>query len=459
MTHFQDANFWSFFREVFALSGGYNTLLVTISTTALGVAAASIGSIALLRKRALMGDALAHSTLPGLAFGYIIASLLGDTEKNTMLLLVAAAISGGLGVFAVHFLENYSRLRQDAAIGIVLSSFFGLGIVGLSIVQSMPQTQGGGLTHFIYGQTAAMSVSDAWTLLGVMLVSLIVCVGMLKEFRLVCFDESFARASGWPVVWIDLLMMLLVVVVTVLGLQAVGLLLVIALLVVPAAASRFWTERLHKMLLIAALIGGISGYIGSSVSAMTPHFPAGAVIVLTAGTLFFMSYFFAPKRGALAHIWRQLVSSMLISRDHILRDLFERDERLKGSTPTRRTGEYPLSTLIKGSTRTQLWTRLILSWLKAKKELLFRENSCSLTETGYQQALNRVRSHRLWEEYIYTYSDVPRSHVDFSADMVEHVLSPEIVKSLEKSLSAKGIEVPPVNNAPPSLHANQGPEK
>ena len=251
----------SYFLEVITFQAGYNSVVVLFGTTFLGIAAGLIGAYSLLRNRALMGDALAHSALPGLCLAFIFAGYIGVDSKELWFLLSGAAFTGVLGILTVQFLSKYSRLSEDTSIGVVLSTFFGFGVVLMSIIQSLGTGEEGGLNHFIYGQTAAMRLGDAYLTLVVALIVLFLSVVLIKEFRLVSFDPDFAVSDGWPISFIDLLMMSLVVIVTVVGLQTVGLLLIIALLVIPSAAARFWTNDLNSMLFFSALIDNINSHI------------------------------------------------------------------------------------------------------------------------------------------------------------------------------------------------------
>src|SRR5690606_27539462 len=191
-------------------------------------------------------------------------------------------------------------LRDDVAMGFVLSVFFGVGVASLRMVQSLPGASAAGLESFIYGKTASMVQSDFLLIVLVAGATALLSLLFLKEFLLLCFDDAYAASPGWPTLRLDLLLLALVTAVTVIGLQAVGLILVIAFLIIPATAARFWTQRLLPMLGIAAFLGGFSGWIGASLSALMPHFPAGAVIVLVAATLFLLSLVGAPERGLLS---------------------------------------------------------------------------------------------------------------------------------------------------------------
>ncbi|MCI5066333.1 metal ABC transporter permease [bacterium] len=433
--------------SVLTLHAGYNAAIVVVGTTLLGVAAGIIGVFALLRERALMADALAHSALPGLGIAFLVGTALGIDGKSLPLLLCGATLFGVLGTVVVQLLSRLRRLHEDAAIGVVLSSFFGLGIVVMSIIQNSGSGEEGGLSHFIYGQTAALQARDAFLTLGAAALTVIASTLLLKEFRLVCFDEEFARSDGWRVSRIDLMMMTLVVIVTVIGLQSVGILLIIALLVVPPAAARFWTERLPVMIGVSAAIGGVSGYVGASLSALFPRFPAGAVIVVVAGVFFFLSFAFAPARGVVALFVRRFLLRTRVTEDHLLRELYERLEQSNGDGDSLlRIGEgsrvvsLPELSTYRGSTPFARWLHRML--LQQKGYLTLTDRSTLLTERGYLAAARKVQNHRLWEEYLLTHADIPASHVDSSADLVEHTLSPEVVEKLKRKLRQRGTAVP-----------------
>lgn len=285
---------------VLTLAAGYNTAVVVAGTAMLGLAGGTVGSFMLLRKRALVSDALSHATLPGIALAFLAATALGLEGRSLPVLLTGATISGLAGVLTIQAISRFTRLTEDAAIGAVLSVFFGIGIVLLSYIQSLDLGGQAGLKSFILGQTAAMSRDEATGIALMALAAALVTTLCFKEFRLVCFDPAFARAQGWPVGRIDLLLLLLVTLVTVIGLQTVGLILVVALLIVPAASARLLTDRLPVMVMLASLSGAVSGWVGASLSALLPRLPAGGIIVLVAGTVFLVSFVAAVLRRRLA---------------------------------------------------------------------------------------------------------------------------------------------------------------
>ena len=264
----------------------HNTRVVLLGTTLLGLAAGVVGSFTLLRKRALVGDALSHATFPGIGGAFLIGTAAGLTEKSLPLLLLGAAVSGVLGVGVLLFLRRYTRLKEDTALGVVLSTFFGAGLAVLGLVQQSGSGSAAGLGSFIYGKTASMVPDDVRLIAAGGLLAVLACGLLLKEFTLLCFDQGYAATQGWPVPVLDAVLMGLVVLVTVIGLQAVGLILVIALLITPAAAARFWTDRVPAMTALAGLLGAVSGLVGAGVSAVYADLPSGALIVLVAAAAF-----------------------------------------------------------------------------------------------------------------------------------------------------------------------------
>jgi manganese/zinc/iron transport system permease protein len=428
---------WPTLSEVFetlTFRSGYNTNLVIVGTTLLGVAAGIVGVFALLRKRSLVTDAASHATLPGIVLAFLAAGSLGVTGRALPVLLLGAAATGVLGVVCIQLILRYSRLREDASIGIVLSVFFGAGVVGLSYVQVNAPTGAAGLNTFIYGQAAAMQPADIALMGGIAGVALLAAVLFLKEFALVCFNDAFARVDGWPVGLIDLVMMALAVLVTVAGLQAVGLILVVAMLIIPAVAARLWTERLWRLVLIAAVIGAVSGYAGSVVSAILPRKPAGAVVVLTCGVIFTFSLFAAPSRGIAASAIRRLRLRFSIAGDHLLELGHEQNEPV--------VRRETLSTLARARGWSPLFRACVLLALRrAGMVEPTRAGVVRVTARGMLRGAQVHRNHALWEQYLISYADVAPSHVDWSVDQVEHVLSGDLVDELERELTDRGITV------------------
>ncbi len=422
----------------------YNTRVVILGTTLLGLAAGLAGTFLILRKRALLSDALSHATLPGIALAFILMSLVFGEGKYLLGLIAGAAIFSVLGTVSVLLIQRFSRLKDDAALGIVLSVYFGLGIALMGFATRMQSGGAAGLTSFIYGKTASMLMFDA-VLIGVTaLCAALGCLALFKEFALICFDADYAATQGWPVAWLDFIMMALVVIVTVIGLQAVGLILVVALLIIPPSAARFWTHNLHHMLWLSGFIGALSGFFGAAISALMANLPAGAVIVLTASTFFLISLLFGFERGLVRTTAARRQLRRKIMHENLLREFYEWFE-----TRSSDIGTVEMAVdQIDGPDFEQLLERR--SWqrrpLQHALNRLEKEGAISqegrrgylLTASGAAMAQGVVRKHRLWETYLITHADIAPGNVDWGADQIEHVLDEELIAELERRLPELG---------------------
>ena len=422
----------------------YNTRVVVAGTTLLGLAAGLIGTFLVLRKRALLSDTLSHATLPGIALAFIVMTLLTGDGKHLPALITGAALFAIIGTGSVLAIQRFSRLKDDAALGIVLSVYFGLGIALMGMATRMDAGNAAGLSSFIYGKTASMLFSDALLIAVTALIATIVCVLFFKEFSLICFDADYGSTQGWPVDRLDFFMMALVVLVTVIGLQAVGLILVVALLIIPAAAARFWTFRLHKMLWISGLFGALSGFLGSGVSALMANLPAGAVIVLAASAFFLVSLVFGSARGLLRMGIDRLHLRRKIMNENLLRDLHEWQEvasaqKQAGAQMAQLRTRRAWSPAALKRTAGRLQRRKLIQ-VDGNRRLL-------LTEAGRKAAREVDRRHRLWEAYLITHADVAPGVVDLSADRIEHVLDTRLIQKLEAVLADQA-----ANGVPRSPH-------
>lgn len=274
---------------------GHNTLVVLLGCGALGAASGVVGAFALLRGRALLADAIGHAALPGVVAASLLTAALGGPARSLAPLLLGAALSAWLGLLALRALTASGRIRQDAAIGVVLSAFYALGTVGLSIAQAMPGAAQAGLSSFILGQAATMTEADVLLAGTLALVCIGVVAALFQPLRALCFDEGFARSQGLPVRALDLVLLALLLAVCVAGLPAVGLLLVVALLIVPAAAARLVTRGLPGMVMMAGGLGATAGATGALISTRFDQIPTGAAVVL-AGLLGFTAAVVLQRR-------------------------------------------------------------------------------------------------------------------------------------------------------------------
>jgi manganese/zinc/iron transport system permease protein len=266
-----------------------NVRTVLLGATALGAASGAVGAFATLRRRALLGDALSHAALPGVCLAYFA---LGSRHLGGFM---AGALVAGLAASAcIAAIARWTRVRPDAATALVLSGFFGLGIVLSRTVQADSGGSAAGVDGFIFGKAASMTRADAWTVgaCGAAVVLALAC--MARPLAIAIFDPPFARAQGWPVARLDFALMALVAVTVVAGLPAVGAVLMVALLVIPAAAARLCARRLPAVVALAAGFGAAAGAAGTLASALIPPpdgafvrgWPTGPLIVLAAAATF-----------------------------------------------------------------------------------------------------------------------------------------------------------------------------
>ncbi len=386
---------------VFTFQAGYNTSIVIAGVIALGIGGGVIGVFPFLRKRALISNAISHATLPGIGLAFLMGITLGGTGRNLMLLMAGAALTGALGILAVQWIKNHTRLAEDTAIGTVLSVFFGFGIVLLSHIQTLKGGSPAGLNSFLLGSAAALTAAEAqliaFSAAGVITISII----FFKEFAVVAFDEDFAAAQGWHTTRIDLIMTALLLAIVTIGLKTAGLILVIALVIIPPAAAWFWTMRYNRMIVLAGTIGGLSGWIGGTVSALVPKVPTGAVIVLVAAAIFTLSLLLAPARGIIAWGIRYIFLKFGIAETCGLLAIAN--------------GFMPPGTLARKIMRCRGYLDI----------------NGKLTQSGATAAEHRQRQQHLWFAYRERYPDADRSLNPLTNGKIESVLPPDNLAELE----------------------------
>lgn len=413
---------------------------VTIGAALLGGAAGVVGSFAVLRRRSLVGDMLAHASLPGVCLAFMISG-----SRDLVGLSLGALASGLVAVGLMTVLVRWTRTKEDAAIGIMLSSLFGLGIVLLSrVTRSSRGGYSAGLDSYLFGEPGNMLNSDLTVLSVVGLIVLALVVALYKEFKLVSFDVEFARSQGWPALGIDLGMMAAVALVTVVGLPIVGVILMAAMIIVPGATARLWTNRLSTLLVAAGALGAVTGAAGVRLSS---GLPTGPTIVLTGAAFFGLSLLVSPQRGVLAILWNETRLRARIGREHLLRSLYELNEpALPRIDPT----------TISRLREHRHWRPWILAWLLQRSEsrgLVTRAgDEITLTPLGLRRAAQTAKTHRMWELYMMEFAGAAADHVDRSADDVEHLLPESLLLKLEQRLAAEGRLPAVVADVPASPH-------
>ncbi len=411
------------FFEFFSFSDS-SIISVTIGAILLTSSSAVVGTFTFLKKKALVGDAVAHAVLPGICLAFLLSG-----NKNPVVLMIGAFITGWLSLVLIDVITKKSKIKEDSAIALILSVFFGIGILMLTNIQHGGNAAQTGLDSFLFGKAAALVGNDVLTF-GIVAVILMVTVTLFfKELKLISFDSNYAQALGIPVRAIDLLLTTLTVLAVVTGIQAVGVILMAAMLITPAAAARFWTNDVKKMTFLAAFLGGISGLVGAYVSYVAPAMPTGPWIVLIISGLALMSFFFAPGKGVISRFIEQRKLQNQIMDENLLKALFHLGEKDKNLFEARTTEDilsrryFPIKKLTDTLTR-----------LKRQGFLTSQNSHWKFTEIGKQKGQRVVKLHRLWELYLSKYVKIAPDHVHEDAETIEHIITPELEAQLEHLL-------------------------
>ncbi len=295
----------------------YTIRTVALGAGTLGLVSGALGTYAVLRKQSLLGDAISHAALPG-----IVLAFLWTGSKSPLVLVLGAAAAGWLGTLFVMSIVTATRIKEDSALGIVLSVFFGFGLVLLTFIQRRPEATKAGLDKFLFGQAATLLWSDVITMALLGAVALLIMFLCWKEFKLLSFDPDFGASLGFPIQLLDVLLTTLLVVAIVLGLQTVGVVLMSAMIVAPAAAARQWTDRLSVMTGLSAFFGVGAGVSGALLSSITTRLPTGPTIVLCISVIVMISLLVAPNRGLLWAWIRQQRNRRRLQVEAVLGDLY-----------------------------------------------------------------------------------------------------------------------------------------
>ena len=300
-----------------ALLDDYTLRTVALGTALLGAVSGALGSFAVLRRQSLLGDAISHAALPGIGLAFLITG-----SKYPLILMIGAALTGWLATAAVMTVTTRSRIKYDSALGLALSVSFGLGLVILTFIQKLPDARQAGLDAFLFGQAASLIERDVITMAILGGIALVLVLALWKEFKLLSFDSEFARSLFLPVRTLDIILTTLLVIAIVIGLQTVGVVLMSALIVAPAAAARQWTDRLGVMVVLSMTIGAVAGVSGSLLSTESARLPTGPTIVLCVTAVVVVSMMVSPARGILWHRLRHWHRDRQLRQEALLLDLY-----------------------------------------------------------------------------------------------------------------------------------------
>lgn len=296
----------------------YTLRVVALGSALLGITAGALGCFAVLRKQSLLGDSISHAALPGIVLAFMITG-----SKNSLVLLVGAALAGWLATYFILSIIRNSRISSDGAQGVVLSVFFGIGLLLLTFIQSRPNAAQAGLDKYLFGQAAALLEQDIWTT-AIFGTSALVCMTLFwKEFKLMTFDPVYGQSLGYSAKTTDLMITALIVISIVTGLETVGVILMSSMLIAPASAARQWTNKMGPMVVIASLFGALAGVAGALLSSIIPNLPTGPAIVLCLTALVLFSLFMAPNRGLLARSIQRYRNRFSFNLQRLLLDIYQ----------------------------------------------------------------------------------------------------------------------------------------
>ena len=409
--------------EFLSLSNA-NVRYVVLGVMLLGASTAVVGTFTFLRKKSLVGDAVAHSVLPGICLAFIFSQV-----RHPLVLLSGAFLSGWLSILSIDFISKKSRIKADAAIAIVLTVFFGVGIMLLSYIQSTGNAAQSGIDHFLFGQAAALVGNDVIMLAIVCVVLVLVVWFLFKEFSIVSFDAAYATSLGLPVRSLEFILSTLTVVAIAVGIQAVGVVLMAAMLITPAAAARYWTNKLYYMVALAAGFGALSGLFGSYVSYSAPKMPTGPWIIIAITMIAFVSMTFAPERGFFFKWLRKRRKENNTMEENILKIFFHLGEQENNLSTVRSITDLQARRYFEESKM-----RAGLKRLCREDKVVETENGWKLTKNGLEESKRIAKLHRLWEMYMSKFLKIPADHVHEGAESLEHFFTPELEAMLEEEL-------------------------
>jgi manganese/zinc/iron transport system permease protein len=444
------------FHTILQLLSDANVQFALSGTVLLAVSAGIVGTFSFLRKQSLVGDAVAHAVLPG-----IVLMFMATSSKSILLLLIGAGCTSWLAVRAIGYLAQRTKLKEDTSVAVVLSVFFGIGMFLLTFVQHSGAGNQAGLDKFLFGKAASLIGDDILLFSGITTAILLAVALLFKELMLITFDPVFATSSGIKVNLVESILTIMTVAAVVLGIQAVGVVLMASLLITPSATARYWTDSLRSMMLIAISSSVISSVGGVLISALNSDIPTGPAIVMMSFTVFILSVLFAPSRGILARAIRRNAHQKSIAHDNILKRLYHLHEKTHSFN----------STAIEGTSMSvskQGWTideinplgeqssASILRLLRTleregyvipsnhivpndKNEKTYESIRKSathwqLTKEGLNRGARITRLHRLWEVYLTQQMNLASDHVHDDAESVEHFITPELESELERFL-------------------------
>lgn len=272
--------------------------MVFFGTMAIGLVAGALGSFAYLRKQSLISDVISHAALPGTLLAFLVSvTVLGTDGRNMISLIVGAVVVGTVAVMFANGISRVTKIRIDTAMAISLTMFFGAGMMLMRIISNGSFPGKGGIQDYLFGNASVITRADLVTSVVVGAVALVLTVVFWKEFALRTFDPQHCSVLGFRAGIVDTLMFTTIVIATVIGVKAVGLVLMVAFVVTPPAAARQWTRTLPGMVALSGVIGAVGSGLGAYLSIALGGVPTGPLIILTLFAIFVLSLLLSPRRS------------------------------------------------------------------------------------------------------------------------------------------------------------------
>jgi ABC-type Mn2+/Zn2+ transport system permease subunit/Mn-dependent DtxR family transcriptional regulator len=391
-----------------------------IASVIVGITCGLVGSFIMLRKMALMGDALSHAVLPGVIIGFIVAG------KNELAIFIGAVSAGIITALMIGFINRNSRIKEDTSMGIMFSGAFAFGILLISQMKNVHID----LTSYLFGDILGVSRGD---IVLSAIIGFVVLLGVLlfyKQLLVTSFDPTMAAVMGVSAGLVHYFLMSLLSMTIVASLQSVGVILVIAMLITPAATAYLLTDRLPKMLTLAVVIGVITALAGL-LGSYHFNFASGASMVVFATIVFLLTFVFSPSQGVLIrYLRKRKVSEKHLEQD-VLKMIYKNSFDLNKNKILEGVGIKHLISWL-GSTEQRILSTL--DKLKNKNYVELNRKKVSLTQNGEALALRIIRSHRLWESYLINENVLSSKNIHSDAEEVEHILTDEILDEIDEKL-------------------------
>ena len=412
----------------------YSVQIVLLGVILMGMGCGLMGGFVVTRKLSLFGDTLSHAVLPGVAVGFIFSQ-----SKNSFSILMGAMIAGFLGVFLISLIKKTTKVRLDSALGLVLSGFYAVGICLLTRIQKMEFGNQSGIDRYLFGQITGLSTADVLGM-GISCILILLLTFLLyKEMLVTGFDPGFARSVGIPVDFLQYILWMLLAFSVITSLQVVGVILVSALLIIPAATASIITQRMKSLLFWSAGLGILAGIVGTYLSFLGNRLPTGPLIVLTSTSFFIITLFLHFKNGLLFKWIRSRGKEQKIAIENTLKAIYQELENHNFSEDTITLGNLAKRRRINMPEAHKEVKNLVkknLAFLLLKKnQTLPNVDILSLTPEGWSEACRIVRNHRLWELYLTNEVHYAPDHVHEDAEKIEHILGDTTVRKIERILS------------------------